>query len=70
MSRWAAMVREGIDLVGPDTAAGARLAEQAAFLDFVTKELSEVLARWEQYRASAPSGPAGAPGRPGLSGPG
>ena len=26
MSRWAALVREGIDLVGPDTAAGARLA--------------------------------------------
>ena len=66
MSRWAAMVREGIDLVGPDTAAGARLAEQAAFLDFVTKELSEVLARWEQYRASAPDSP---PGLSGLSGP-
>ena len=51
MSRWTALVREGIDLVGPGTEAGARLAEQAAFLEFVTKELSEVLARWEQYRA-------------------
>ena len=29
MSRWAALVREGIDLVGPDTQAGARLAEHA-----------------------------------------
>jgi len=51
MSRWTALVREGIDLVGPDTPAGGRLAEQAGFLEFVTKELSGVLARWDQYRA-------------------
>ena len=56
MSRWTALVREGIDLVGPDTPAGGRLAEQAAFLEFVTKELSAVLARWEQYRAGGPAG--------------
>ena len=56
MARWTALVREGIDLVGPDTPAGERLTEQAAFLEFVTKELSEVLARWEQYRADGPAG--------------
>jgi len=56
MSRWTALAREGIDLVGPDTPAGERLTEQAAFLEFVTKELSEVLARWEQYRAVGPAG--------------
>jgi len=50
MSRWAALAREGIDLVGPDTLAGARLAEQAAFLEFVSQELAEVIARWEKYR--------------------
>jgi predicted transcriptional regulator len=61
MSRWGALVREGIDLVGPDTAAGARLAEQAAFLDFAGAELAEVLIRWKQYRADlgpSPGGPA------------
>src|ERR1700735_2717459 len=51
MSRGTALVREGIDLVGPDTPAGARLAEQADFLEFVSKELSDVLDRWDQYRA-------------------
>jgi DNA-binding transcriptional regulator GbsR (MarR family) len=61
MARWSALVREGIGLVGPDTAAGARLAEQAAFLDFVSAELSEVLTRWKQYREARP----GAPARPG-----
>ena len=40
MTRWTALVREGIDLVGADTPAGERMAEQAAFLDFATKELS------------------------------
>ena len=51
MARWSALVREGIDLVGPDTAAGARLAEQAAFLDFASAEVAGVLTRWKQYRA-------------------
>ena len=56
MSRWTALAREGIDLVGPDTPAGERLTAQAAFLEFGTTELSEVLARWEQYRADGPAG--------------
>jgi DNA-binding transcriptional regulator GbsR (MarR family) len=51
MSRWTALVREGIDLVGPDTPAGARLTEHAAFFEFVAKELPEVLTRWDEYRA-------------------
>jgi hypothetical protein len=51
MTRWTALVREGIDLVGPDSPAGERLAEQADFLEFTSKELSDVLARWERHRA-------------------
>ena len=51
MSRWGALVREGIDLVGADTAAGARMAEQAAFLEFATQEMAGLLTRWEKYRA-------------------
>jgi DNA-binding transcriptional regulator GbsR (MarR family) len=49
MLRWTALVREGIDLVGPQTPAGQRLAEHAAFFEFVAKELPEVLARWDEY---------------------
>jgi DNA-binding transcriptional regulator GbsR (MarR family) len=51
MQRWAALVREGIDLLGPDTPAGERLAEHATFFDFVSAEMPEVLKRWEEYRA-------------------
>jgi DNA-binding transcriptional regulator GbsR (MarR family) len=51
MSRWTALVREGIDLVGADTPAGERMAEQAAFLEFASKELGQILGRWQEYRA-------------------
>ena len=57
MGRWTALVREGIDLVGADTPAGERMAEQAAFLEFATKELSQILSRWQEYRASDASSP-------------
>ena len=51
MQRWAALVREGIELLGADTPAGARLAEHATFFEFVSRELPEVLKRWDEYRA-------------------
>lgn len=57
MGRWTALVREGIDLVGADTPAGTRMAEQAAFLEFATKELSQILSRWQEYRASGAASP-------------
>jgi DNA-binding transcriptional regulator GbsR (MarR family) len=57
MARWAAMVREGIDLVGRDTAAGARLADQAAFLEFAADQFAEVMVRWDKYRAGGAAGP-------------
>ena len=57
MQRWAALVREGIELLGPDTPAGTRLAEHATFFDFVSGEMPEVLKRWDEYRASRPEGP-------------
>jgi predicted transcriptional regulator len=52
MQRWAALVREGIELLGPGTPAGQRLAGHAAFFDFVSAELPEVIKRWDSYRAS------------------
>jgi len=51
MARWTALIREGIDLVGERTPAGQRLAEHAAFFEFVSRELPDVLARWDSYRA-------------------
>ncbi len=48
MSRWAAMLGEGRDLVGEDTPAGRRLTMHTEFFEFVTDELDGVLERWEK----------------------
>ena len=52
LQRWAALIREGIELLGPDSPAGARLAEHATFFDFVSAELPGVLKRWDEFRAA------------------
>jgi len=54
LQRWTALIREGIELLGPGTPAGARLAEHATFFDFVSGEMPEVLKRWAEYRADNP----------------
>jgi DNA-binding transcriptional regulator GbsR (MarR family) len=52
--RWSGLLREGIDLIGAGTPAGARMAEHAAYVEFVSKELPGVLQRWEEYKAGLP----------------
>ena len=65
MQRWAALVREGIELLGPDTPAGARLTGHATFFEFVSRELPEVLKRWDEYQATTAGPRPGAPAHPG-----
>jgi hypothetical protein len=50
--RWAALVRDGIGILGADTPAGARLAETAEFLEFVSVELPQVILRWQEHKAA------------------
>jgi hypothetical protein len=45
MARWASLLKEGVDLVGADTPAGARMAEHTAFFEFLTTEISGMLDR-------------------------
>jgi DNA-binding transcriptional regulator GbsR (MarR family) len=52
MTRWTAVLREGIALVGPDTPAGARLADSVQYFEFVSAELPRVLARWQEHKAA------------------
>jgi DNA-binding transcriptional regulator GbsR (MarR family) len=49
--RWAAALEEGIAAVGPDTLAGARLAETQAFFAFMQKEMPALVERWQEYRS-------------------
>jgi DNA-binding transcriptional regulator GbsR (MarR family) len=50
LTRWERSMREGMEALGPDTPAGARLAESMAFFEFLQEELPAVLARWRAGR--------------------
>src|SRR5689334_16554402 len=45
--RWAGLLKEGIDLVGPDTPAGRRMANHAGFFEFLVAEMPALMARWD-----------------------
>ena len=44
-------LEDGIAAVGPDTPAGARLAETQAFFAFMQKEMPALVERWQEYRS-------------------
>jgi predicted transcriptional regulator len=56
MARWSAVLRDGIEVVGPETPAGARLAESVQYFEFVSAELPRVLARWQERKAALARG--------------
>jgi DNA-binding transcriptional ArsR family regulator len=48
MVRWAALLKEGIVLVGPDTQAGRRMTGHAAYFEFLATEMPALFARWDE----------------------
>jgi DNA-binding transcriptional regulator GbsR (MarR family) len=48
--RWERSVREGLDALGADTPAGMRLIETLEFIQFVQREMPDMLARWQKHR--------------------
>jgi DNA-binding transcriptional regulator GbsR (MarR family) len=52
MDRWGDRMREGVDVLGPQTPGGKRLRETAAFFEFISKELPVMLERWRDHRAT------------------
>jgi DNA-binding transcriptional regulator GbsR (MarR family) len=50
MERWAALLREGLAMLPGDSQGRVRLADHADFIDFATKEMAGVVARWEEHR--------------------
>ena len=52
MARWAAVMRDGVELLGADTPAGGRMAESARYFEFVSAELPQVVAKWREYKAA------------------
>jgi DNA-binding transcriptional regulator GbsR (MarR family) len=50
LARWERSLREGIEVLGADTPAGARMAETLAFFEFLQKELPALLRRWREHK--------------------
>ncbi len=45
-------LRDGIDVVGRDTPAGARIAETLAFFEFLQRELPALMEKWRAQKAT------------------
>ena len=56
MARWTSVLREGVELLGQDTPAGARLADSVQYFEFVSAELPRVMARWQEHKAALRQG--------------
>ena len=52
MARWTAVLRDGVEVLGPRTPAGARLADSVQYFEFVSAELPRVRARWQEHKAA------------------
>ncbi|MFD9246035.1 GbsR/MarR family transcriptional regulator [Streptomyces sp. NPDC059556] len=54
--RWEKILREGSELLGPETAAGARTAETAEFFAFLQREMLGIMDRWAVHKAAGGAG--------------
>jgi DNA-binding transcriptional regulator GbsR (MarR family) len=52
--RWSKMLAEGVDVVGPDTPAGQRMAGFAEFFDFVTNVYPDIFESWKAHQEKRP----------------
>jgi DNA-binding transcriptional regulator GbsR (MarR family) len=49
-TRWAAELTQGVEVLGPDSPAGRRMAETVRYFEFISAEIADLLARWKQQR--------------------
>jgi predicted transcriptional regulator len=52
LMRWEEAAREGVEVLGADTPAGARMAESRTFFEFLRREMPQLLERWRAERRS------------------
>ncbi|RSS58321.1 MarR family transcriptional regulator [Streptomyces sp. WAC07061] len=50
LNRWAATLKQGVEVLGPGTPAGVRAEETADFFNFVKLELDSLMDRWRAHR--------------------
>ncbi len=52
-TRWAGELRDGVAVLGADSAAGARMADTVRYFEFISAEMAGLLARWDSRGRSA-----------------
>lgn len=52
LREWMETAREGVELLGAGTPAGARMRETLAFYEFVIEEMPALLERWYRHKAA------------------
>lgn len=56
LARWTATLRDGLEILGADTPAGARMGDSVRYFEFVSAELPRVIDRWQEHRAALDGG--------------
>jgi DNA-binding transcriptional regulator GbsR (MarR family) len=51
-SRWARVLQDGIEVLGPGTPAGSRMADTARYFEFLQAEMYTLLDRWREREAA------------------
>jgi len=51
LARWLDCARDGVQVLGPQTPAGRRMAEMVEFYEFLQKEMPSLMERWRAHRA-------------------
>ncbi len=54
-ARWVTELRDGVTALGSATPAGARMADTVRYFEFLSGEMSKMLARWHDLSASTES---------------
>ena len=63
-ARWVTELRDGVTALGSATPAGARMADTVRYFEFLSAEMSSMLARWHDHHGQhrigeIPPGPLG-----------
>jgi DNA-binding transcriptional regulator GbsR (MarR family) len=55
-SRWAAELSEGVEVLGARSPAGARMADTVRYFEFISAEISGLLAGWSERKSTIETG--------------
>jgi predicted transcriptional regulator len=58
--RWVADLRDGVEILGPDSPAGLRMADTISYFEFLSAEMAGIFLRWQAARPARSTAESGA----------